>query len=139
MDAATLQGISLFSTLSKKELGQLGRWIDEIDVKEGTHLAREGTFAHEFFVIQEGSAEVRQGDDKLRDLGPGDFFGEIGLLETERRTASVIAETPMRLLVMFQREFKQMERDLPAVAERIRAAIYERLHPGEAEAAEAAE
>jgi CRP-like cAMP-binding protein len=139
MDTATLQGISLFSTLSKKELEQLGRWIDGIDVKEGTHLAREGTFAHEFFIIEDGTAEVRQGDDPIRQLGPGDFFGEIGLLETERRTATVVAQTPMRLLVMAQREFKQMERDLPAVAEQIRAAIYERLHPGEAEAAESAE
>jgi CRP-like cAMP-binding protein len=139
LDAAKLQGISLFSTLSKKELEQLGRWIDEIDVKEGTHLAREGTFAHEFFIIEDGTADVRQGENTIRKLGPGDFFGEIGLLETERRTASVIAETPMRLYVMFQREFKQMERDLPSVAEKIRAAIYERLHPGETQAAEPAE
>jgi CRP-like cAMP-binding protein len=128
MNVAELQGISLFSKLSKKELEQVARWTDEVEVREGTELAKEGTFAHEFFIIEDGSAEVLQGDERIAELGPGDFFGEIGLLESERRTATVVASTPLRLIVMFQREFRQMEREMPAVAERIRAAIYARLH-----------
>jgi len=68
-----------------------------------------------------------QHGDRIAELGPGDFFGEIGLLETERRTASVIATTPMRLIVMFQREFKQMEQAMPSVADRVRSAIRARL------------
>ena len=63
----------------------------------------------------------------MAELGPGDFFGEIGLIETERRTATVVATQPMRLIVMFQREFKQMEQEMPVVADRIRAAIRARL------------
>jgi CRP-like cAMP-binding protein len=70
---------------------------------------------------------VVQDGDKIATLGPGDFFGEIGLLETERRTASVVAASDMQLIVMFQREFKQMEREMPNVAERIRSAIRARL------------
>jgi CRP/FNR family cyclic AMP-dependent transcriptional regulator len=128
MNVERLEGISLFSTLSRNELEKLSRWIDEVDVPEGKQLARENEFAHEFFVIDDGAAEVRKGDERIAELGPGDFFGEIGLLETERRTASVVAQTPMRLLVMFERDFKQMEREMPAVAERIRSAIYARLH-----------
>jgi CRP-like cAMP-binding protein len=128
MDVAELQGIALFSKLSKKELEQVARWTDEIEVPAGTQLAKEGSFAHEFFVIEDGSAEVLQGDERIAELGPGDFFGEIGLLESERRTASVVAETPLRLIVMFQREFREMEREMPTVADRIRAAIYARLH-----------
>jgi CRP/FNR family transcriptional regulator, cyclic AMP receptor protein len=128
MNVDRLEGISLFSKLSRSELEKLSRWIDEIDVPQGKQLARESEFAHEFFVIDDGAAEVRKGDERIAELGPGDFFGEIGLLETERRTASVVATTPMRLLVMFEREFKQMEREMPAVAERIRSAIYARLH-----------
>ena len=129
MDAKRLEAVGLFSSLSKKELGQLAQWTDEIAVPEGQELATEGRFAHEFFVIEDGSAAVVQNGEPIAELGPGDFFGEIGLLETERRTASVVASTPMRVIVMFQREFKQMEQKMPAVADRIRSAIRARLSP----------
>jgi CRP/FNR family cyclic AMP-dependent transcriptional regulator len=127
MDAKQLQGVGIFSGLSKKELEDLARWTDEVSVEEGYELAKEGAFAHEFFVIEVGSAEVVQHGERIAELGPGDFFGEIGLLETERRTASVIATTPMRLIVMFQREFKQMEQAMPSVADRVRSSIRARL------------
>jgi CRP-like cAMP-binding protein len=127
MDATRLEGVGVFSGLSKKELGKLAQWTDEVSISAGHSLATEGAFAHEFFVIEEGSAEVTQGGERIAELGPGEFFGEIGLLETERRTASVVATTPMELIVMFQREFKQMEQEMPAVADRIRAAIRARL------------
>jgi CRP-like cAMP-binding protein len=127
MDTKTLQGIGVFSGLSKKELERLSTWTDEVSVGEGHELATEGQFAHEFFVIEDGAAEVLQGGERIAELGPGDFFGEIGLLETERRTATVKATTPMRLIVMFQREFKQMEQEMPAMADRIRSAIRARL------------
>jgi CRP/FNR family cyclic AMP-dependent transcriptional regulator len=127
MDSKRLEGIGFFSGLSKKELGKLAQWADEVSVSAGHALATEGQFAHEFFVIEKGSAEVTQDGERIAELGPGEFFGEIGLLETERRTASVVAITPMELIVMFQREFKQMEQEMPAVADRIRTAIRARL------------
>jgi CRP/FNR family transcriptional regulator, cyclic AMP receptor protein len=127
MDAKRLEGVGVFSGLSKKELGKLAQWADEVSVPEGYELATEGEFAHEFFVIEEGSAEVMQNGERIAELGPGEFFGEIGLLETERRTASVVATTAMQVIVMFQREFKQMEQEMPGVAGRIRAAIRARL------------
>jgi CRP-like cAMP-binding protein len=127
MDVKELQGIGFFSGLSKQELKRLSQWTDEVSVEEGYELAKEGAFAHEFFVIEEGKAAVLHDGERLAELGPGEFFGEIGLLETERRTASVVAETPMRLIVMFQTQFRQMEREMPAVADRIRSAIRARL------------
>ncbi|MCW2962959.1 MAG: cyclic nucleotide-binding protein [Actinomycetia bacterium] len=127
MDARSLEGIGLFSGLSKKELETLARWTDEVSVPDGHALATEGEFAHEFFVIQEGSAKVTLNGEGIAELGPGEFFGEIGLLETERRTANVVATTPMKLIVMFQREFRQMELEMPAVGNRIRSAIRARL------------
>jgi CRP/FNR family cyclic AMP-dependent transcriptional regulator len=128
MDAKRLEGVALFSGLSKSDLKQLAGWTDEVSVEAGYELAKEGQFAHEFFVIEDGAAAVLQGDERVvAELGPGDFFGEIGLLETERRTASVVATTPMELIVMFQREFREMEKDLPLVADRIRSAIRARL------------
>ena len=127
MDAKQLQRIELFSRLSKGELKRLAQWTDEVTVDEGYALAKEGEFAHEFFVIEEGTAEVIQDGNRLTELAPGAFFGEIGLLETERRTASVIATSPMRLIVMFQSQFRQMEDEMPTVADRIRVAIRARL------------
>lgn len=127
MQTAQLAKVEFFSDLSRRELEQLAQWTDQVAVSQGHELVREGTFAHEFFLIEDGAADVLQNGETIATLGPGDFFGEIALLETERRTASVVAATDMQLIVMFQREFKQMERDMPSVAERIRAAIRTRL------------
>jgi CRP/FNR family cyclic AMP-dependent transcriptional regulator len=127
MEVKRLEAVGLFSSLPKKDLERLARWTDEVSIKEGEELATEGLFAHEFFVIEDGAAEVLQGGSRIAELGPGDFFGEIALLETERRTATVVASTPMRVIVMFQREFKQMEQEMPAVADRVRSAIRARL------------
>jgi CRP-like cAMP-binding protein len=127
VEAKRLEQVALFSTLSKKELEQVAQWTDELTVPEGDELATQGSFAHEFFLIEDGTAEVRKDGETLNVLGPGDFFGEIGLLETDRRTATVVATTPLTVIVMAQREFKSMEKDMPAVADRIRAAIRARL------------
>ena len=127
MDTNKLASVRVFSGLSKKELEKLARWTDEVDVAAGTEIASEGRFAHEFFVIEEGAAVVTHDGETIAELGAGDFFGEIALVETQRRTATVTASTPMRLIVMFEREFKQMEREMPPVADRIRAAIRARL------------
>lgn len=126
MDPSRLKSIPLFADLSDQDRAQVARWADELDVPEGKHLVDQGRFAHEFFVIEEGTAEVRHGDEKLTELGPGDFFGEIALIEADRRTASVIATSPMQTIVMFGRDFRQMEAQMPSVAARIRQAIEER-------------
>jgi len=127
LDPDRLRAVAIFSGLSKKELERLAAWTDEISIREGEDLVTEGRFAHEFFVIEDGSAEVLQCGDRIAELGAGDFFGEIALLETERRTATVRATTPMEVIMMFGPNFKQMEREMPAVADRIRSAIRARL------------
>src|SRR3954447_7954918 len=127
MDPTRLAGVAIFSDLTKGELERVARWTDEVSVPEGYELAREGQFAHEFFIIEDGAAAVISNGNRIAELGAGDFFGEIGLLETERRTASVVATTPMRVIVIFQREFKQMEREMPGIADRLRSAIRARL------------
>jgi len=103
VDVETLQGVGVFAGLSRKELERLSAWTDELSVREGEELVTEGRFAHEFFVIEDGAAEVRQGGERIGELGPGDFFGEIALLETERRTASVVATTPMTVIESWRR------------------------------------
>jgi CRP/FNR family cyclic AMP-dependent transcriptional regulator len=127
MDVRTLEGIGAFSGLSKRELEKLAGWTFEVEVPEGEELTREGRLAHEFFVIEDGAAEVRHDGERIAELGPGDFFGEIGLLEGGVRTATVRAVTPLRLIVMSAQEFRRLDRELPAVADRVRAAVRARL------------
>jgi CRP-like cAMP-binding protein len=127
MDPKRLKTVPLFDGLSKKELQQLGGWSDEVEIPAGKHLAEQGEFAYEFFVIESGTADVSQSGQYVTTLGPGDFFGEIGLVRSSRRTASVVATSSMSLIVMARREFKAMEADLPHVAEKIRNKVEERL------------
>ena len=128
MEAARLKSIPLFASLSKGELEQVARWTDEVEVPGGARLTKQEGFAHEFAIIEEGTAEVLKDGEKIAELAPGDFFGEIGLLvEGARRTATVVATTPMRLVVMFGRDFRQMEREMPSLAEKIRSVMEERL------------
>ena len=127
MDVARLKAVPIFAGLSDAELTHVARWTEEIDVPEGKQLIGEDAFGHEFFVIEDGHAEVLQDGESIRLLGSGDFFGEIALLESERRTATVVARSPMQLIVMHRRDFKQMEREMPAVAQKVEQAIRERF------------
>lgn len=127
MDPKRLRSTPLFEGLSKKEIEHLSRVMDEVDLPEGKELATEGRFAYEFFIIEQGTARVTRGELHVGDLGPGDFFGEIGLLESERRTASVVTTSPMVAIVMTGRDFKTMAEELPRVGEQIREKIQERL------------
>jgi CRP-like cAMP-binding protein len=122
-----LEPYALFATLSKQERATVGQYLDWVDVPAGKVLASEGAFAHEFFVIESGDASVTRGDETLATLGPGDFFGEIALVETDRRTATVTATTDMRLLVMHSSGFNSMLTQAPSVAERLQEAIRERI------------
>jgi CRP-like cAMP-binding protein len=127
VDAKRLEAVPLFAGLSKKERERVARWADEIDEPAGYRLVDQGTFAHEFFVLLDGNVEVTKDGQHLTDLGPGDFFGEIALVEHERRTATVRATSPVRAVVMHSRDFGAMRGELPMVCDRIETAIRERL------------
>jgi CRP/FNR family transcriptional regulator, cyclic AMP receptor protein len=126
MDDKRLGLLPLFATLSRHELKELSRWADEVDCPEGKQLVTEGEFAYEFFVIEDGTAEVRVGDRTLAALGIGDFFGEMGLRDHVRRRASVVATSPLTAVVMTGGAFRQMSRELPGVEATITAAVEER-------------
>ncbi|HET7429550.1 MAG TPA: cyclic nucleotide-binding domain-containing protein [Gaiellales bacterium] len=127
MDAHKLQDVPLFQGLSSKDLDRLGPMVDEVDVGANRPLAVEDTLGHEFFVLLEGTCEVRVGDETVAELHAGDFFGEIALLERDRRTATVIATTPARVAVMTRSAFRDMSRRYPEIGERLRTAIDERM------------
>jgi CRP-like cAMP-binding protein len=126
MDESRLQPIPLFGGLSKKERRAVAQLADEVDIEPGRKLVREGEFAYEFFAIEEGKADVKRGEQLLAELGPGDFFGEMGLVGDAPRNASVIATSDMRVIVMTGQAFRQIDRDYPEVANTIRKAIEER-------------
>jgi CRP/FNR family transcriptional regulator, cyclic AMP receptor protein len=126
MDVKHLQGIALFERLSKDQLAEVARQADEIDVEAGKRLVSEGRFGYEFFVIENGTAEVVRGDQHVADLGPGDFFGEMALLGDTTRNADVICSTPMTAMVMTDSAFRSLARRMPDVAEEIRSACRRR-------------
>jgi CRP-like cAMP-binding protein len=127
VDTKKLEQIPLFRGLSRKERERVARWADEIDVPAGYHLLDQGRFPHEFYVILEGSASVTRDGRPIAELGQGDFLGEIAIEHHDRRTATVVATTPLTAVVMRDREFSEMEREMPSVCEQVRRAIEERL------------
>jgi CRP-like cAMP-binding protein len=127
VDVKQLEEIRLFSGVSRGELERVAKSAIEVDVPEGFQLVHQGHVAYEFFVIQQGTADVIRDGEKIAELGPGDFFGEIGMMETERRTADVVATSPMFLVVMHRRDFEKLEDELPTVSDRIRSAVRARL------------
>lgn len=126
MDASQLKSIPLFADVPDEELGQIATFAQEVMVNEGRELVREGDFSYEFMAIEEGEAEVTRDGKHLADLGPGDFFGETGLLEKTLRNATVTAKTPMRLVTLTGWDLKRMERHVPEAIERVRATLEER-------------
>jgi len=126
MDEDRLKAIPLFAGLNRKERRALAPRADEVELEQGRVIVREGEWAYEFFAIEEGTAEVRRGEQLLAELGPGDFFGEMGLVGDTRRNANVIASSPLKVVVMTAQAFRQTSRELPEVAAKIRAAIEER-------------
>ena len=126
MFEARLKEVPFFANLKKKDLSLIAQNADELDVRAGKVLAREGDIGQEFFVIEAGTAEVKRGGDTLAQLGPGDFFGEMALLEEDRRVATVTATSDMTLIVMNRSSFRSIESTMPQVHEEVGAAIRER-------------
>src|SRR5437016_14609971 len=109
-----LKRVPLFAECSKKELGEIARVSDEMDVGQGSVLTREGDSGREFFVLVEGAAEVRRKGRKVGTMDAGDFFGEIALVSSRPRTATVTTTAPGRLLVVTDRAFRELMKKMPS-------------------------
>jgi CRP/FNR family cyclic AMP-dependent transcriptional regulator len=123
MEESKLKAVGLFAGLSRREIRRLSSVTDEVVVPAGTRLIDEGTFAHEFLLIEKGSADVHSEGKLLAQLGPGDFVGEIGVMQDARRNATVTASTELLVIVMTARDLRQIANDMPSVAAHIDAAI----------------
>ena len=126
MDESELRSIPLFESLTTEERRAIAPHADEIEVPEGTELVRQGDFAYEFFVIEEGTAEVKRDGERVAELGPGDFLGEMGIVGKVVRNATVVTTAPARVVVMTEQALRSMARTNPAVADRITAAVEKR-------------
>jgi CRP/FNR family transcriptional regulator, cyclic AMP receptor protein len=124
-----IKGVPLFSELGKRELNEVASIADEIDLREGKELTVEGQPGREFFVIIEGDALVRRGDREINRLGAGDFFGEIALIDDRPRTATVVAESPLRALVITDRAFRTLLDRSPEIESKVMSARAARLAP----------
>lgn len=122
-----LKRVPLFSGCSKSELEALALTADELDVREGTILTREGKPGREFFVLVEGTVDVTRDGTKIAELGAGDWLGEIALLTQSPRTATATATTPARILVVTDRAFRQVVEKVPSIALKVLASVGERL------------
>ena len=119
--------VPLFAAASKADLRKIASITDEIDVREGKNLTKEGAPGHEFFVIVEGTAEVRRKGRKVRTLGPGDFLGEISLVSRKPRTATVTATSPIRALVITEQSFRRLLEDQPTIGVKVLRSLAERV------------
>jgi CRP-like cAMP-binding protein len=122
-----LETVPLFQGLSKKQLRLISQLATELDEPAGTLLIREGKLGHEFIVVIDGRIEVRHGDQVVGEYGPGNYVGEIALLEHCPRTATVVAKTPVKLEVIGQREFAGLLAEVPELSEQIKATAAQRL------------
>jgi len=122
-----LKKVPLFEECSNSDLSKIARIADEIDVPEGKELIREGELARQFFILTDGWAEVRRNGRKVNTLGPGDFFGEIGLITDRLTSASVKTTTPARALVITRASFKSLLRDAPNIQLKVLNALAQRV------------
>jgi CRP/FNR family cyclic AMP-dependent transcriptional regulator len=127
VDAAGISAITVFADLDEAQRDCIATACQELEVEAGTKLTEEGEFGYAMFAVTEGTAEVFKDGQLIRMLGPGDVFGEIAVFFGGVRTASVVAKTPMKLVMIFNGELHRLNRDAPDAAEKLRATVASRL------------
>jgi CRP/FNR family cyclic AMP-dependent transcriptional regulator len=124
---SALKRSPLFEGLSRRQLANVARLSDDLEVPAGTVLCEQGSRGREFFIIIDGKAMVTRDGADLRTLSSGDFFGEIALLEPVKRTATVTAATPLRFFVIHQPAFDSVLATDPATERKVLRTVVRRL------------
>ena len=122
-----LKKVPLFADCTKAELRELAKSADELDLRQGTVLTREGRPGREFFVLIEGTVDVTQKGKKVAELKGGDWLGEISLLTEKPRTATVTASSPVDVLVITYRRFRNVVETMPSIALKVLSRVSDRL------------
>jgi CRP/FNR family transcriptional regulator, cyclic AMP receptor protein len=126
LDVAQLKRVSLFADVPDESLAKIAPFTTVDEFVEGNVVIKEGGYSNHFYVIVEGTAEVERGGEKLADLGPGDVFGEQGLLEKDVRSATVTATGDLRVIKIEHWELSRMRKSMPEVVEQLQQAAQER-------------
>ena len=126
MNAKRLAELPLFEGLDEEALRTVSKVAQEVSVQDGAELVREGDFSYELTIIDEGQAEVLNDGSVVATLGPGDVFGEIGVLSKGARNATVRASTPMRLITLTGWDLRRLRGRIPQLEERVSALAADR-------------
>ena len=126
MDVSQLDGIPLFEGLQPDQLQRIADWLEPVEVPAGWYLLNQGSYPEGFFVVLDGEVSVERDGVAIGKIGPGDFFGEIALLEDDRRTATVTTATRVKAAVMDAADFFEMCAEIPSISSRITDAAMRR-------------
>ncbi len=126
MDPSSLKKFELFKDVDESKLSKIAPFTMLVEFPEGKAVIQEGGYSNDFYAIESGTAKVERGGETIAELGPGDVFGEQGLLERQERSASVVATSPIRALKIESWEIPRMRKAMPEVLEQLQQTIEER-------------
>lgn len=126
MDPSTLKRFELFKDVDESKLNKIAPFTMLVEFPAGKTVIQEGGYSNDFYAIESGTAKVERGGEQIAELGPGDVFGEQGLLERQERSASVVATAPLRALKIEHWEIPRMRRAMPEVVEMLQRTVEER-------------
>jgi CRP-like cAMP-binding protein len=129
-----LAKVKMFSSLNRRELARVSKAANVVSVKSGTEIVTAGTMGQEFYMILSGKAAVRRSGRKVAELGPSDYFGEMALLDSGPRSATVVADGDVTLVVIGQREFMGVLDETPEVARKLLVSMSARLREADTKA-----
>ena len=126
MDPARLKKIPVFADLSEEQLGHIASLAAEVSVPASKELVREGDYSYDVLAIEEGTASVDRDGEHIADLGPGDVFGEMGVLQREQRNATVVATSPMLLVTLTSWDIRRLRKTAPKAVAHLREVVAQR-------------
>lgn len=126
MDVSLLKTIPLFADVPEEKLRKIAPFAETDEFAEGQVVVKEGGYSNHFFAIEDGTAKVERGGEQIADLGPGDVFGEQGLLEKQERSATVTASSRLRVIKIEHWELSRMRKTMPEVVEELQRKVEER-------------
>jgi CRP/FNR family cyclic AMP-dependent transcriptional regulator len=126
VDVSALKNAPLFADVPDDALSKVATFATLESVADGKTIIREGGYSNDFYIIEDGTVKVEREGEQLAELGPGDVFGEQGLLEKQARSATVVATSPVRLIRIEHWELARMRQAMPEVVEQLRRKVEER-------------
>jgi CRP-like cAMP-binding protein len=126
VDVSQLKTVDLFANVPDESLAKIAPFTKVDEFAEGKEVVREGGYSNDFYVIQEGTAKVERDGEEIAALGPGDVFGEQGLLEKQQRSATVRATDTLRVIKIEHWELSRMRKSMPEVVEQLQRQVEDR-------------